>query len=727
MVTKLFRKKTPYVLAISACVLAASLAFSILRPEILQPVRNLVFDFYQQLKPRQTADSAVVVVDIDEAAIGRFGQWPWPRDQMAELNDRLAAAGALSIAYDMVFSEPDRTSPALIAERLPGSMANRQGMVEMLEKLPDNDAVLAASFAASPVVLAFFDGRGSNDRHARKIAGISWLGEDLSQLLEPLSGAIESLSELVEAASGHGHISLGTAQTDDVVRRVPLFTAAGTDVYPSLALEALRLAVQSATGAPASFLISTTFAGREGGSIEGASGNEVAITEARLGAFVIPTTEDGALNVHFAPNRFTTYLPAGDVLTRPLEELAGVIEGKIVLVGVSAAGLRDIRTTVLREAVPGVAIHAQIIDQIMQGRFLSRPDWAPGAETALAALLSITIIAVLPFIGALTSALFGLVCAGLILAASWTAFSRYGLLIDPLFPLLLAIVTYILTTVLLYAFAERERRFVRTAFQHYLAPDLLTRLTENPDALRLGGEIRDMTLMFMDMRDFTPISEKLTPEELVAFLNRLLSPLSGIIQAHEGAIDKYIGDSIMAFWNAPLDVADHPRKACLAALEMLARVEELNGRDAFGFAGRGLPPVRIGIGINTGQGCVGNMGSASRFDYSVVGDAVNLAARLESASKDAEWPILVSADTARQCPDLALLPAGRLALKGKSEPQEVYALIGSADLARTNEFAALQAAFADLAAARGGKRRAALGHCLSLAPTALHGFIARQA
>ena len=727
MLKRILKGKTPYVLAISAGVTVIALLFSLSRPDLLLPLQNLVFDSYQQLKPRDAGQSAVVVVDVDESSIKARGQWPWPRAVLAELTGRLGRAGAAAIAFDMVFSEPDRTTPAYLAGQLPANMPNREAVAAALKSLPDNDAVFSEAIANSPTVLAFFDSGEQRGQAARKIAGVSWLGEDLSSLLEPLQGSIASMPALVDAARGHGHISLGPGQTDDVVRRVPLFAAQDGNVYPLLAAEALRVALETATGQRQSFLLVTTFAGREGGDADRASGGSAAITMARLDNFTMPLTKKGMLDLYYAPAGQTDFLSADTALSSPADLLAERVGGKIVLIGTSAAGLRDIRITTLREAVPGVAIHAQAIDQIMQGAFLNRPDWAPGAEAVLAAVLSLVIIAALPFLGILSAAVFGAACASAVLAISWWAFSRHGLLIDPLFPLLLSLTAYFLTTLLLYTFADRERRFVRTAFRHYIAPSLLTRLEENPEALKLGGEIRDMTLMFMDVRNFTAISEKLTPEELVTFLNDLLSPLSDIIQRHDGAIDKYIGDSIMAFWNAPLDVEDHARKACLAALEMLEEVERLNKRDAFGFKARGLGEVAIGIGINTGPGCVGNLGSSTRFDYSVVGDTVNVAARLETATKETGAPILVSAQTAAEAPQLAYLPAGKLELKGKSQAQEVFALAGDADDKESSAFQALARMVDDLSSLPAAKRKKAIGDCLAAAKPYLHSFLSRLA
>ena len=300
-------------------------------------------------------------------------------------------------------------------------------------------------------------------------------------------------------------------------------------------------------------------------------------------------------------------------------------------------------------------------------------------------------------------------------------------------PIATASVVFLAATIFNFAYTEREKRFVRGAFQRYIAPDLLKKLEDHPETLKLGGEIRDMTLMFMDVRGFTPISEKLTPEELVTFLNQLLSPLSDAILAREGAIDKYIGDSIMAFWNAPLDVDDHRRKAARAALDMVAIVEELNRTDAFGFkaADKGLDDIQIGIGVNSGDACVGNMGSMSRFNYSVVGDTVNVAARIESSCKAVGWPILLSEETASAVPDFALLEAGAIALKGKSKPAKLFALLGDETLAGTQDWHTLQERHSALLGtiAKGDEAgiETHLRQCLEVAPAGLDGFYARLA
>jgi len=285
-------------------------------------------------------------------------------------------------------------------------------------------------------------------------------------------------------------------------------------------------------------------------------------------------------------------------------------------------------------------------------------------------------------------------------SAVWLAFARSGLLLDVTFPAVAGAVVFLAMTAYRFFVADRERRFVRRAFSHYVSPSLLAQIQQDPGRLKLGGEMRRLTVMFSDVRGFTPISEKLDPEELVVFLNQLLGEMSRRVTARDGTIDKYIGDALMAFWNAPLDIAGHEEKACLATLDMRRVLHEMTESDAFGFKAKGLS-ARIGIGLNTGEAVAGNLGSAERFDYSAIGDAVNVASRVESASKDVGFDILVTASVAEAAPNLAFLDAGSIGLKGKSNPVPIFILLGDAELARSAEFRALKARHDALMTRRG--------------------------
>ncbi|MEM7463775.1 MAG: adenylate/guanylate cyclase domain-containing protein [Pseudomonadota bacterium] len=708
---RFFNSKTLTVLLIALVALIAAWNWRLSDPPALKSVRDITFDTYQRIHPRKALGQPIRIIDIDEQSIAEFGQWPWPRTTIAQIVDRLRELGALTVAFDMVFSEPDRTGPGEFLRHMSQTDASiATGLQELLSGLPENDAILAKAMEDMPTVLGFFNSNQSAMGLPQIKAGFAMLGGDPKPVLQPIESSVMSLPIFQDAALGNGSITLAVS-SDDVVRRVPMFFTDGAEIYPALAPEALRV-VQGV----GSYVLRTTAASGEYQT------QDLEMTHFKVGDFEVPVDGSGNMLIYFTKNDPSLYISPKDLLADDSEKLRPLLEGHIIFIGASASGLRDIRVTALGESVPGVFMHAQIVDQILSGEFLNRPDWAKGAEIAAMILTTVLIVTILPFTGALTAALFGLVFSAVVLGTSWFAFTQYGLLIDPLFPMLAGGAIFLLTVLLLFAFTEKEKRFVRGAFQRYLAPDLLAKLENNPDSLKLGGEIRELTLLFMDIRGFTPISEKLSPEELVTFLNRLLSPLSEVILQREGAIDKYIGDSIMAFWNAPMDVENHPEKAARAALIMLETVDRLNAEDAFGFKAenKGLGDVQIGIGLNTGEGCVGNMGSDARFDYSVIGDTVNVASRIESSCKAVGWPLLISQSTAEQCPGFAMLEAGSIALKGKSKPAALYALVGDEELGQTADWQELAGVHRKLLDACDTGNEAEARHlmkaCLALAP-----------
>jgi len=675
---RLFSKRILLSIAIGLGLMLLLAALRLADPPVVTALREMTFDTYQRFKPRAPGDFPVRIVDIDEASLRKIGQWPWPRTRIAELVDKLAGMGAAVIAFDILFAEPDRTSPATIAAEIVRAYPERGGELgPKIRALADHDDLLAAELRGKPVVFGFSLHPKGNSERPKPKAGFAFAGDDPTGLLPRFEGTITTLPKLQGPAAGLGSISLSQADSGGVVRRVPLLATDGKALYPSLALEALRVAQGAST-----IIVKTSTASGE------FSGGSPAVVAIKVGNFVVDVTEFAELWVHYNADRPSRYVSAADVLEKPAAELKDRFEGQIVFVGTSASGLHDIRVTALGDRVPGVSIHAQAVEQILAGDFLSRPDWATGMEVLGTLLVGLLIALLVPFLGPFYSWIAGLVLAAAMVYGSWWAFDGRNLLVDPVYPVVAGILVFIATTVVQFITTEREKRFVRRAFQQYLAPELLHRLEGSPKSLVLGGETRELTILFMDVRDFTPISEQMTPEELVSFLNELLSPLSDVIQSHDGTIDKYIGDSIMAFWNAPLDIAEHPRKACQAALGMREIATRMNEEDRFGFRARGYAKteVKIGSGLNTGTACVGNMGSERRFNYSVVGDAVNVAARIESSCKTVGWDILISEETREAVPDFACLEAGAIALKGKSKPAKLYALIGDEILAGSADF-----------------------------------------
>jgi len=695
-----FSSKTLRALLVAAVALAAVTTLRAVDPAPIAQVRERTFDMYQRLRPRPAGDYPVRIVDIDEASLAEYGQWPWPRDVVASLVRRLNQLGAAVIAFDVTFAEPDRTSPKRILRNLPsGEDAIRLGA--LLSQLPDNDAVFARAIADAPVVLGFAGARSNDQRPATK-AGFALAGVEPADATSRFNGMVTNLPIFEQAASGVGGFNVSTNDETGVVRRVPLVFSDGSKLYPSLATEALRVA----QGAK-SIIVRGSGAS---GEVTGGAGRM--FVDLRVGDFTVPLTAAGELWVYFNRDRPERYVSAKDVLDPArTDAIKDKIEGQIVFVGTSAAGLLDVRATPLDPFVPGVSIHAQAAEQILSQTFLYRPDWTAGAEVLAIFAVGILLTVLLLTLGARYASLALLVCLALGIGGSWLAFRQFGLVLDPVYPSAAAAMTYFAVVGVLYVATDKEKKFVRQAFGQYVAPELLAKLEAAPDLMRLGGETRMLTLMFMDVRGFTPISEGLTAEELVEFINRLLSPLTDTIQAELGTIDKYMGDAIMAFWNAPLDIPDHPLRACRAALKMRYVVEHLTASDAFGFRrrGKGDRPVKIGMGINTGEACVGNMGSERRFNYSAMGDVVNTTSRIESSCKEVGFDIVVSADTAALVPQYALLEAGDYDLKGKSQQAKLFALLGDEVFAATPDFRALARLHAEFvtALARGGAAEAA--------------------
>jgi adenylate cyclase len=630
-------------------------------------LRNIIFDEYQRLAPRQwSPDLPVRIVDIDDESLARYGQWPWPHSRLAELTDKLAAAGAAAIVFDVVFSEEDRLSTRNLLQQLP-DLPERDALAAAIAKQgPIADDPLAVAFAHAPVVAAVALAFDEKAQAPQMKSGFVTLGDDPRPALNTFPVAITPLAPLAAAAQGLGAITY-VPDGDLLVRKVPLVFSVGppnaTQFVPSIAAEALRVASRADT-----IVVKSTNA-----SGEKSFTADTAVVAVEIGEFAIPTDRDSSVRLRYAGLQKGRYIPAWSVLAG---EASDQIAGRIVLIGTSATALGDIRSTPLNAAVPGVDIHAELLENILSGEHLTRPDFAPGVENVALVLGGLLVTLIARRSPPLTSAL----AAGIIVLgagfASWAAFRWGNLLVDPLMPGLTWIACFAVTTVAVYRASERERYAVRHAFSRYLAPAIVERLAADPSQLRLGGEQRMATILFSDVRDFTARAESLSAEGVVDFLNALHTPLTRAVLEQGGTIDKYIGDGLMAFWNAPLEVTDHASRACRAALDMVAQVPAIDRSMAARATEENRPhaELRIGIGINTGEVFVGNMGSQQRFDYSIVGDPVNVAARLEAATKEFGLPILVSDATARAAPGFRFVDLGEVDLKGRSVGTHIYAL-----------------------------------------------------
>jgi adenylate cyclase len=657
--------------ALGLLLTALFVALRIWDPAPLQILQLKTFDTYQLIKPWTSPQQRpVIIVDIDEESLRTYGQWPWARDLVANLVVRLGELGASAIAFDIIFAEPDRMSPGEIANHLSNLDEPAR---QRLRALPSNDQLLADAMSTTKVVLGRSGYGGlTGDDIGSITSSIVSLGGDPRQFLIHLPSLIANLPVLQDAAAGSGLVTV-QPEVDGVVRRVPALMSVAGHTMPALSIELLRVAMGEQ-----SIVVRSDAAG---------------VRAIMVGSLTIPTDRNGQLWVnysHYDPGR---YISAARVLEGQLPE--GAFADTLVLVGTSSIGLYDIKATPLNPNTPGVEIHAQLLENILGSGLLHRPNYALGSEVAMAVAICLAMVALVPMLGARLVFAMGFFVAVILLSGSWYLYDRRSMLIDPVFPLLASFSVYLLLVFVNYIREEKQRTAIRAAFGQYISRDLVEQLSSNPDRLVLGGETREITLLFCDVRKFTTISElyKDDPQGLTSLMNRFLTPLSRAIMDKHGTIDKYMGDAIMAFWNAPVDLEDHAARACDAAIDMRARLDHLNGvleREA-AEAGRGFIPLRVGIGLNTGTCLVGNLGSDLRFDYSALGDPVNLASRIEGLTKTYGVPILVGERTVALAPRYAFLEVDLIKVVGKSIPERIHVLVGGPELRQSHDFAQLQA------------------------------------
>jgi adenylate cyclase len=717
---------------IAITVLILGLAGRVLDLPWVELVRVKTFDLYQVFSPRETdAKSVVGIVDIDEKSLAEIGQWPWPRTAIADLLNRLADAKAAVVGFDAIFSEYDRTSPDQIASSIRG--ADKETIAKLMALPRNEDAMVAAMKRIATVVgqvgvnTALPEG-GRTALIASSVKGSK--GGDPKPFLHQYVAYMGNVPELEKAARGHGFFSIGN-EPDGLVRRVPLVSRIGKDIRPALTVEMLRAAF--------------------GGKIIFTKQNDAGLTHISLqtpqGAFDIPVDGKGRIWVHFAPpdpfntpnNTGRLYISAGDIIRGkvPPEKLAG----RIFLVGTSAVGLQDIRATPIAGRLPGVEVHANILETVLASAnrkaaaqqkiidetvaeakaeglklkpqeifarakprmdaltdeefYLRYTNIANSIELALILGAGLLMIFLIPRLGPVLT-LTGIVFAGAaLLGGSWYMYKVHLMLFDISYPGIVTMGLYSVLTFANYTREAAEKKQVRNAFGQYLSPALVEQLAQNPDQLTLGGETKEMTFLFCDVRGFTSISEefKSNPQGLTILINRLLTPLTEAILARQGTIDKYMGDCIMAFWNAPMPDEFQMRHSCESALAMMAALEVLNEvrEGESKEAGTEFKKINVGIGINTGECVVGNMGSEQRFDYSVLGDPVNLAARLEGQSKGYGVDIVLGPDTAANVRDeFATLELDLIKVKGKKDAVDIHCLLGGPERRQSPEFTALR-------------------------------------
>lgn len=636
-------------------------------------------DLRFKIRGEQPGRPEIVLAVVDEKSIAREGKWIWPRAKMAALVDRLSEAGARVIAFDIGFFESDANDVQVIAaldkvaERIGGLDApppERADLLEYLNRLKtesDQDLLLAQAIRRSKakVVLGyFFHTRLEHseeipesvvESHMENIATseyrIARIGPGAAE--GPILRAVlpqSNIRPVAEAARYAGHFNM-EPDRDGVVRFIPSVIYFRDHLYAPFSL----MAVSAYLDQPLSIQV-----------------NRDGVVSEKVGSMPIPVDRKGRMEINYrGRERSFRHVSVTDILRReaPEEQL----QDKIVLVGVTAIGVYDLRVTPFENNFPGLEIHANVVDNILSGDFLRRPEWMTAADTAAIVFSVILLGFALPRIGAGAGTLVAVgIIFGYLLLAQYL-FSAQGLILNLVYPLSMMLIMYMSITVYRYFLESRQKRFIREAFSHYLAPSVVERLIASPESLVLGGEERMITAFFSDLQGFTSISEKMKPTELVDLLNRFLTEMTDIIHRYEGTVDKFEGDAIIAFFGAPNTVENHGAVACKSAVDMQKRLAIL--REVW--RKEGLPDLRMRIGVCTGPAVVGNMGSKNRMDYTMIGDTVNTASRLEGLNKVYGIDMLVSETTAKAAQGVvATREIDAISAVGKRKPVTVFQIMG---------------------------------------------------
>ncbi len=612
--------------------------------DTVKTLRYKTWDYFQTIHSRQDVSDLITIVDIGEKDIAKYGQWPWPRHIMAMLHAKLGDAGAVVINYNILFAEPDRMGSTQYLNSFPMSDETR----ELLQKnLVDTDKVFAMVLKESGNTILMMSVKNNADNVLPSTTQIIKKG-DVEPWLWNYAGIVPPLTELTVGVAGSG-VNVTAPEPDSVVRKMPILITVGNKIYPSMLIENVRVINKSSR---------IKVVAKEHGIDE-------ILVKKNAG---IPVNHNAEMYINYADPKKYNHVSADYVLSSEFD--ANTVKGKIVVVGLDAAGLSVLKYTPFG-LTTDQEITAQALDTLLTGKYLTRLPQADTYEILFMGLLGLLMIIVIPRTSVLLSVPLLIFVLGGISYASFLAYTNKGFLIDPSFAVLYIFLIWSHSTYNNFATQSRLRKQIKKQFEHYLDPGMVKKLQKNPSLLKLGGETKTMTFMFSDIRGFTPISEKYkgNPEGLTRLINRFLTSMTDIIIKNGGTIDKFMGDCIMAFWNAPLDNDKHREMAVKSAMEMQIELALLNVQ----LVAEGLPQINIGIGINTGEALVGNMGSRQRFDYSVIGDAVNLASRLESSSKTLGKTLVIGEDTRHTIETMYPFEyIDSITVKGKSESIKVY-------------------------------------------------------
>lgn len=623
-----------------------------------------------QIKP----GDEVVIIAVDEKSLDRFGRWPWPRTRIAELIERLDSYGTRVVAFDMVFSEPDESSGINTIRELKSSFKGKGkdviSAIEAVEEKADNDRRFAAALKDNQAVILgyFFFTSKDEIKHLKnnqesgvksyghikssRYTSVRYIekGASMPEILDAV-GVEENIPLIAEAGGDFGYFNI-VPDSDGTVRWVPLAIKYGEDIYPHLSLKAVHKYADSLP------------------LILNAAG--YGVDSINIGDFTVPTDEKGRLLINFRGHQKTfPHYSFSDVVDGLVP--ADALKDKIALVGATATGIYDMRVTPVGGTFPGVEINANIIDNILQGDFIERPEWIMVFDVIAILLLGIFLSIVIPKVSAFYVALLTTALIGFYTIVNGYIFNNWNIWLTEVYPIFTILFVSGSVTIFQFMTEEKKKREIKGAFTHYISPSLVNEILKDPKKLVLGGEEKRLTVLFSDIRGFTTVSETLKPQVLVKLMNDYLTPMTDIILKNGGTIDKYMGDAIMAFWGAPIWQEDHQIRACRTALDMLKILDELK----MIWEKAGIPKLDIGVGISTGRVTVGNMGSSTRFDYTVIGDTVNLGSRLEGLNKEYGTHIIVPKYTYEDVKgEFILRQLDMVKVKGKDIPIKVYELMG---------------------------------------------------
>jgi len=586
----------------------------------------------------QTPPRHVTIATIDEQSLARIGRWPWSRAVHAELAKRLDEAGARVIAFDLFF--PERESSKIDAQFAREIAATRK-------------TVLGTLFLLSPADARYYAGTSLDVVAPQAITDVTKSAEFLPDVpIRDAYGVIVSIPELQAAASYTGHLNV-LPDADGVVRRVPLIVRHAERYFAAFDVQVARA---FAPDKPLSLQLT-----------------EYGIAGITVAGRHVALSESGDLLVRYRGPEATTFdtVPIADILERKADP--ALLRDRVVLIGNTAKGIGDTRVTPYGATFPGVEVRANIIENLIEGDILERPDWMKLIDSLAMLVLGAAMIWLLPRWGVAGGAVLAAALLGGWIWAAFYLFRSAGLWLNMVYPTLLIVLLFASTTLVHYFFRVSEQRYLKRAFQHYVPPAVVDSLVADAGRLRLGGEKRELTVLFSDIRGFTTLSEAMEPEELVKLMNEYFTLMTQQVFAHRGSLDKYIGDAIMAVYGAPIAEPQHPLLACRSALDMVRALRALQQS----LRSRGLPAIDIGIGINTGPMIVGNMGSADRFNYTVVGDAVNLASRIEHLNKEYGTNVLVSEHTFEHVKGEFPVSreVDRVQVRGRTQPVRLFELI----------------------------------------------------